>query len=362
LEGVRIAERWHDAKEDVYYALAVLDRMEAGRRLTRQMAEANHAARAYWEGAGANRSEGRWLAALSGGFRTEEERCRALNLERIRSVVWKGFEQAFEEKAPKPLSIVEVERVVERMVSGMTLRVVSGDGQQATWGEALAQPLVVKAIWRIDRRDRPVQGLPVIFEFERGTGALDSAKVTDEEGQVACKVHRASGDRETAMIAARVDTAPLGVGFTNPYTLRWLAQLAEVRAVFALHGELRRLFVKVEETMLGEATGEAIVESLLKQRISEWGKIAVAEEETSADWILEGRAQVRAGQNIGGIYSCYATVTVRLVEVRDRTELFKKRVDGVKDFHLDQREAGRRALAKAGAQVAEEVVTVLGGL
>ena len=362
LEGVRIAERWHDKKKDVYYALAVLDRMEAGRRLTRQMAEANRVARAYWEGAEADRSEGRWLSALRGVFRTEEERYRALSLERIRSVVWKGFERAFEEEAPEPLSIAEMERTAERMVSGMMLRVASGDGQQATWGEALERPLVVEAIWRIDRRERPVQGLPVSFGFERGTGALDSAKVTDEQGKAVCKVHRISGDRETAMVVARVDTASLGGGFTNPYTASWLAQLAGTRAVFALQGALRRLFVKVEETMLGEATGEHVVESLLRERISEWGNVAVVEEVESADWILEGRAQVRAGQSMGGIHSCYATVTVRLVEVRGQTELFKKRIDGIKGFHLDQREAARRALGKAGAQIAEEVVAVLRGL
>jgi hypothetical protein len=118
----------------------------------------------------------------------------------------------------------------------------------------------------------------------------------------------------------------------------------------------------VDETVLGEATGEKMVTALLKERISEWGKVAIAEDRTSAEWILEGQAAVRAGQNTANIFSCYATVTVRLFEVRSRTELFKKRLDGVKGFHIDQREAGHRALKKAGARIAEEVVAVLEGL
>ncbi len=368
LEGIQIAEQWYDAKKKVYYALAVLDRMEAGRRLTKQMEEADRAAHAYWDGTESDRSEGRWVAALRGKFRAEEERSRALSLERIRSVVWKGgevwedSERTLDEKAPKPLSMAEMERTLGRMVSELKLRVASGDGQQMTWGAVLAEPLVVEAVWRSDGGERPVEGVSVRFGFERGTGALDSVGVTDARGQAACTVHRVSGEMETARVVARVDTTVLGAEFAHPNTGRWLAQLAEVQTVFALQRKMRRLFVAVDEIILGEATGEKMVAALLKERISEWGKVAIAVDRTSSEWILEGQAIVRGGQNTTGIYSCYATVTVRLFEVQSRTELFKKRLDGVKGFHIDQREAGRRALEKAGMQIAEDVVAVLEGL
>ena len=364
LEGIRIAEQWYDAKKKVYYALAVLDRMEAGRRLTKQMEAADRAAHAYWDGAESDRSEGRWVAALRGGFRAEEERSRALSLERIRSVVWKDGASNLEvgEPTADPLSMAEMERTLGRMVSELKLRAASGDGQQMTWGAALTEPLVVEAIWRSEDGERPVEGVPVRFGFERGSGALDSVGVTDARGRAACTVHRVSGEMETARVVARVDTTVLGTEFTHPNTGRWLAQLAEVRTVFTLQRKLRRLFVAVDETVLGEATGEKMVENLLKERISEWGKVAIAEDRTSAEWILEGGAAVRAGQHTAGIFSCYATVTVRLFEVQSRIELFKKRLDGVKGFHIDQREAGRRALKKAGSRIAEEVVSVLEGL
>ena len=285
-------------------------------------------------------------------------------LERIRSVVWKDGASNLEvgEPTADPLSMAEMERTLGRMVSELKLRAASGDGQQMTWGAALTEPLVVEAIWRSEDGERPVEGVPVRFGFERGSGALDSVGVTDARGRAACTVHRVSGEMETARVVARVDTTVLGTEFTHPNTGRWLAQLAEVRTVFTLQRKLRRLFVAVDETVLGEATGEKMVENLLKERISEWGKVAIAEDRTSAEWILEGGAAVRAGQHTAGIFSCYATVTVRLFEVQSRIELFKKRLDGVKGFHIDQREAGRRALKKAGSQIAEEVVSVLEGL
>ncbi len=368
LEGVRIAEQWYDVKKKVYYALAVLDRMEAGRRLTRQMAEADRAAQAYWEGAETDRSEGRWMPALRGIFRTQEARCRALSLEHVRSIVWKmgdvweEFDQDLGEKRSSPLAIAKVEREVGRMISELKLRAASGDGQQMTWGAALTEPLVVKAVWRSENGERSVEGVSVRFGFERSTGALDSVDVTDALGQAACNVYRVSGEMETARVVARVDTTVFGTEFTHPNTGRWLAQLAKIRTVFTLQRKLRRLFVAMDETVLEEAIGENMVAALLKERISQWGKVAIAEDRTSAEWILEGQAAVRAGQLTAGIYSCYATVTVRLFEVQSRTELFKKRLDGVKAFHIDQREAGRRALEKAGAQIAEDVVAVLEGL
>lgn len=364
LEGIQIAEQWYDAKEKVYYALAVLDRMEAGRRLTKQITEADRAAHAYWDGAETDCSEGRWVAALRGRFRAEEERSRALSLERIRSVVWKGGASDLEVGGPTaaPLSMAQMERTLGRMVSELKLSAASGDGQQMTWGAVLAEPLVAEAVWRSEDGERPVEGVSVRFGFERSSGTLDSLGVTDARGQAACNVHRVSGEMETARVVARVDTTVLGAEFTHPNTGRWLAQLAEVRTVFTLQRKLRRLFVAMDETVLGEATGEKMVESLLKERISQWGKVAIAEDRTSAEWILEGQAAVRAGQHTTGIHSCYATVTVRLFEVQSRTELFKKRLDGVKGFHIDQREAGRRALEKAGARIAKDVVSVLEGL
>ncbi|MFH1008148.1 MAG: LPP20 family lipoprotein [Candidatus Latescibacterota bacterium] len=368
LEGIRIAQQWYDAKEKVYYALAILDRMEEARRLNKQMTEANRAAQAYWDGAKTDRLEGRWMATLRGILRAQEERAQALSLEQIRSIIWKGeavwedARQAWGEDAPKPLSRADMERVLGRMVSQFELRAGSGDGQQVTWGAAPSEPLIVEAVWRMEDGERLVEGLPLRFELERGAGALDSVGVTDVQGQAACKVHRASGKGETVTVTARVDTAALGAEFLNPDRARWLAQLVGKRAVFTIQGSLRRVFVDVAETILGEDTGEKIVGTLLKQRIAEWGQIAAAEHEDSAAWILEGRAEVRAGQQTAGIISCYATVTLRLLEVESQTELFKKRVDGVKGFHIDQREAGRRALEKAGVQIAAEVVASMEGL
>jgi hypothetical protein len=100
-----------------------------------------------------------------------------------------------------------------------SISVVSGDGQSAAAGAALAQPLVVSVV---DALDRPVQGQTVAFTVDAGGGTVAPATAsTDADGLASASwtLGTAAGTQSVkAQVQATGLPAPLVAGFTATAT------------------------------------------------------------------------------------------------------------------------------------------------
>jgi hypothetical protein len=94
---------------------------------------------------------------------------------------------------------------IDRLLDGMELRSVRGDGQRVDDQGALSSPLITGA-YMTDGPDRfPVKGLPLRFSVQPGE-AVDIRGATNEFGAFTARVEKVPADKgKTSLVIARID-------------------------------------------------------------------------------------------------------------------------------------------------------------
>jgi len=75
-----------------------------------------------------------------------------------------------------------IERALNRLVDEVELSIVSGDNQTGEYESALAEQLVLRAVFSRGHKKVPLAGLPLKAEYARGTGKLSASM--GQEGEV----------------------------------------------------------------------------------------------------------------------------------------------------------------------------------
>jgi hypothetical protein len=94
---------------------------------------------------------------------------------------------------------------IDRLLDGVELRSVRGDGQRVDDQGALSSPLVTGA-YMTDGTDRfPVKGLPLRFRLQRGE-SVDIRGSTNEFGAFTARLEKVPADpKKTSLVIARID-------------------------------------------------------------------------------------------------------------------------------------------------------------
>jgi hypothetical protein len=177
LSGIQIVDHWRDDESKTGYALAVLDRTQAGPKLKDEVkAKLKSADDFVAKGDAALASDPG--AALKAYLKARAEAESALAKYLILKVV--SNEQFDSAKGVEAPSYATYEQKITGVLNNISLLAVEGDGARATPGKPLARPLVVKAEYKKGSSTKPLSGLT--FAFALDGGKIDSKVTTDPEG------------------------------------------------------------------------------------------------------------------------------------------------------------------------------------
>ena len=77
---------------------------------------------------------------------------------------------------PQDMSASQFESRVKRIVQNLNLATVSGDRQTVKTRKGVAEPLVAKVFLLTEKNVVPLSNIPVIFNYEIGSGVLEKEK------------------------------------------------------------------------------------------------------------------------------------------------------------------------------------------
>ena len=233
LEGISIKRH---REGGTYYALAVLNRSEAGGLLRGKIEDHDASAREYYSQAQGYEADRVYDLALRNYFLAEEARTNAMSVEMIHRVVRVDTRTAGEERQEGP-TIPELESRIERIVSRMRLSPASGDGQSIGYGVE-PEPVCARLTVGEGETADPVGGISVAFSVESGTGKVEDVVSTDQRGRACTPVYDPRSDvKHRLIVRAKVAPKSLADNVENVYSRSWIERMGGLTCTFTFRFE-----------------------------------------------------------------------------------------------------------------------------
>ena len=225
LEGVEIKDGWEDQAKNVYYSLAILDRKLAAATIRSQIGEIESRLPKLISEGKKNEAAGDLIGALShyfSGYRISPPLAPLKSAYRV-------ITRSLDTPGTSSLGTGDFAFRIDDVVQNLTLSYFSGDKQVVKSIGELPEPLVVK----VNFKGKPVQGIPVVFKFERGDGELEAKKVSNADGKTETSVHNILALHEKKhRISARFDYGQLASQFNSKPNEGFLDPLNSEKVLF----------------------------------------------------------------------------------------------------------------------------------
>jgi len=340
----QLVDQWRE--EGKYWILLKLEKQKVRDKLQKELDDARKLALDHYRAGVAEEREQRIGGALKSHLR---------GMAAIRKFLGLPVEAVFQGR--NILLNNEIERSVRDLLGGVEIAAQSPNRRKVRVGQPLSAPLVVQASYQ----DNPLGNMPLQFEFIKGMGELEKKVRTDVRGQAACRVFKVTTEEPANVVEAHLDLEELVGQEENQVegVRQTLARIGGGQARFFISTQEKRVMIRIEEENLGTVVSDSYLENFLKKQIAGQMKGIFSETVQDADLLLEGSASSRLFTKKGEINWCYATVTVRLQDLKTGEELYSTKLDRVKGYHLEKEEAGRRAIEKAAGLVYKELSTHL---
>ncbi len=368
LEGVKIIDRWHDPKSDVYYSLASMSVSEFRERVRKKIEKAeNLALDQYYH---AQEAEG--LSAIPTALKFYANALAELQV--IEDI---PFEVDLDNDGTKEYFRPEVKRKIRGIVRNLDISPINNN-QKTKFGKPLQKPLIVKVLYR----GTAAQDIPIMFTFVRGKGQLDKNALTNFAGKASSKVYKAESVGANVVEAKINLTKMMGPGMTESLGL---IEIPKARLTFST--EAIAVMVRISEENLGQPVADSFVEEAVVENLADSGFMVVPKTKVKkvlrlldiekamngnytaaraagkglgVDIVVIGRASTKFSRHVmKGVESCRARAIVKAIDVHSGNVLAAKDVSEVKGFADTKEKAGIRALKKASEQIANQIVEQL---
>jgi len=204
-----------------------------------------------------------------------------------------------------------------------------------------------------------VKELPLKYEFIKGAGDLVKTGKTDGKGHCPLIISKMGSPEKMQIVKAVVDINSLVKTDSSSFLYNNIIStlpLPETKIIINVSG--LSIFIEANELNLGNDESIKHTEPLLKERLAELG-YSFTKEMTDADFYIKLDVATTEGSFLYKMYSVFADANISVTDMNSGEEVYKTSLSKVKGIDLDQIKAGRKALAKVGKELADEVVPEL---
>lgn len=234
--GTIVRERWYNQKKKTYYALVVLNRQDAAKRLKTKLDDIDNSVESSIQQAQAAQQRGEVFSVLRGYFDAAARLAASETIREVYQVILPLADAALNEVEPPtpPPSLSSITAAVDALLGSLRLETIAGDRQPMKTLQSIA-PLIARVSVTKEQLTIPAINVPVTFTFEAGQGNLTTRVMTGTDGLVACQVYRAVPETDSlCVVSAILDVSDLAQDFTDPFITNWLNRLRRIKTSFTL--------------------------------------------------------------------------------------------------------------------------------
>jgi len=285
---------------------------------------------------------------------------------------------------------------LNQLVSGIQIRVVSGNDQNIDISRKDDYELVAKVVLKKESDEVPISGLPVRFNFSNFKGIEATSIKSDQEGMVKFKIPRLHYASRDYRVQATIDAdqmfiIPSDLPMPDRKSVRHLINLLNNRTIdFTFHTSVSRKDLKVvvliDEKNYGIPMQESIIGNEISKKLFDAGYQVIAAQDIGktnmerlmiaiekdeffslnktiygmVDLIVAGTSSTREGSsNMGAITSSHADGFVKAIDLRTGAVVAQENVLDATGFGETKVQAGINALKKLGESISDEIVRQL---
>jgi len=272
-----------------------------------------------------------------------------------------------------------------------------GSGQEVIVKKPLKQPLILKVSYQEKEKSLPVRGLSVSFEFVKGEGSLKTLSRTNNNGVANCRVWRVGSSLKPNVVEGGIDVRRLLGKKKDEEIDKTLLKLASLKERYTFNSYLPRekkvFLVKVIERNLDEIGSDSLVQREIEgglidddYQLKTKGEITDSQargilkgnkaliqnlgRELGFDVLVIGQARTEfvgstipmRGEEMEFAPCCRASVSMKVMEAQSGRIIASLSEGRVKEFGRTKKEAGEKALKKAGKKISQSLLNRLDSL
>ena len=209
-----------------------------------------------------------------------------------------------------------------------------------------------------DKSGKRIAGVPVKFVDEDNKIEYGVAS-SNNSGTVVFHINRLKSGNKSQTITAKLDLDTyLTIDKENSYVQNVLKFTSLPASKFYLTVKPSQIYFKVNERNFGVRLGVPVIESGLKDQLSDAG-YSFIEDRNKSDLIVTINADTRKGGEVSGIYFSYVDITVSVAQRASGKEVFKKSFNNYKASGSSFEHAGGKAYQVAKKEVCNQVIELM---
>jgi hypothetical protein len=252
----------------------------------------------------------------------------------------------------------EVFTDLQRLASGVQLTILPERCELAYAG-GFKRELLVSAKHKNNGTSRDLVQLPLAITYPGHAGKVTELKNTDASGQLRTTVQRMAIDAVSPEVIVRLDMDALVSKELDAALVRpLLASLTvpEKRAPVDLR--MPRVFMRANETNLGQPVNDAGVSVVLREELTRRG-FRFVEREQDSDLMLDLQATTRQGGESNGFHTAFLDMVFTFRDRKSGDVVHEGGRQGVKGVQLDYARAGVEAYKRANQEVRNDLVPAM---
>ncbi|MEJ2055988.1 MAG: hypothetical protein P8X42_18905, partial [Calditrichaceae bacterium] len=242
----------------------------------------------------------------------------------------------------------EIFNKLQALLSNISLE-ASNARLSGTVGRPVAAALTVKAAYA---DGKPVQNLPLYFQFIKGKGDILHQAQTNADGMANSRVTNIESTDKLQIIIVKVFPITEVISREHPLTAKLINNLTCPSARYLMDVSGITCFMEATERIADNTPAMYYVEPKLKKYLTDKG-FTFTDNMADADILIKLEAVARNGAQVYNLYSSFADLNISVTNLDTGQEVYKNSFSGIKGIQLDYEKAGIEALKNAGKKIDE---------
>ncbi|MEZ4738546.1 MAG: LPP20 family lipoprotein [Flavobacteriales bacterium] len=244
---------------------------------------------------------------------------------------------------------------LQKLTSGVQLSILP-ERCELSYANRFKRELLISAVHRSNGTSKELAQMPLFISYPGTGGKVTELKNTDTEGRARTTIQRVDATSRTMEVLVKLNLDELigrELDRTLVSALVGSLTIPEQRCMIDLR--MPKVFMRAQESNLGEPVGDAGVALAIKEELTSNG-FRFVDREGDAELLLNLNANTRKGGESNGFHTAFLDVTYSFRDRKSQDIIFEGGKQGVKGVQLNYEKAGLESYKKAVPDIRKELV------